>query len=345
MPRGQRAGAFAFAVLFAVLLASSAAPASAQSVEEFYKGKTITITMGTGPGGSFDLYGRTIAEHMPRHIPGNPNMIVEYMPGAGGVVAGNHIFGPGPQDGTKMLLSHAIPLVEKLEPGPGVHFKSAKFNWLGAYDAIVLTMTLWGAVPVKTIEDLKTADITIGSFSKTHLTHQWPVLLKEAIGARYKVISGYKGGNDCNLAMERGEIHGWTPSYANLLGTKPDWVRDKKIKTLVQFSFERTPQLPDVPTLLEITPAKMKDVVEFVTAGTPFSRAIALGPGVPADRVAALRKAFDALMQDKAFLADAEKRKLDISPRNAQQIHAMVDTLSRASPELVARVRKSIGAD
>jgi tripartite-type tricarboxylate transporter receptor subunit TctC len=122
-------------------------------------------------------------------------------------------------------------------------------------------------------------------------------------------------------------------------------VRDKKIRTLVQFSHERTPLLQDVPTLLEITPAPMKDVVEFITNGTPFSRAIALGPGVPADRVAALRKAFDALMQDKAFLADAEKRKLDIGPRNAKQIHAMVDALANASPDLVSRVRKAIGAE
>jgi tripartite-type tricarboxylate transporter receptor subunit TctC len=320
-------------------------PALAESVEDFYKGKTITLTMGTGPGGSFDLYGRTIAEHMQRHIPGKPNIVVEYMPGAGGVVAGNHVYGPGPQDGTKMLLSHAIPLVEMLEPGPGVKFKSAKLQWLGAYDAIVLTMNVWHTVPVKTLDELKTADITIGSFSKTHLTHQWPVLLKEVIGAKYKVISGYKSGNDCNLAMERGEIHGWTPSYANLLGTKPNWVRDKQVRTLVQFSDARIPQLPDVPTLLEITPAKMKDVVEFITAGTPFSRAIAVGPGVPADRVAALRKAFDDLMKDQAFLADAKKRKLDIGPRDGKQVQAMVNTMASASPELIGRIRKAIGAE
>ncbi len=322
-----------------------AVPAAAESVEDFYKGKTITLTMGTGPGGSFDLYGRTIAEHMQRHIPGKPNIIIEYMPGAGGVVAGNHVYGPGPQDGTKMLLSHAIPLVEMLEPGPGVKFKSAKLQWLGAYDAIVLTMNVWHTAKVNSIEELKTADITIGSFSKTHLTHQWPVLLKAAIGAKYKVISGYKSGNDCNLAMERGEIHGWTPSYANLLGTKPNWVRDKQVRTLVQFSDERIPQLPDVPTLLEITPPKMKDVVEFITAGTPFSRAIAVGPGVPADRVAALRKAFDDLMKDEAFLADAQKRKLDIGPRNGKQIQAMVTTMANASPELIGRIRKAIGAE
>jgi tripartite-type tricarboxylate transporter receptor subunit TctC len=301
--------------------------------------------MGTGPGGSFDLYGRTIAEHLSRHIPGNPVVIVEHMPGAGGVIAGNHIYGIAPQDGTKMLLAHAIPLVEKLEPAQGVRFESARFHWLGAYDSIVLVMTTWHTAPAQTIEELKTRDLVIGSFAKTHLTHQWPVLLKAVLGARYKVISGYRSGNDLNLAMERGEIHGWTVSWANLAGTRPDWVRDRKVTTLVQFAFERIRQLPAVPTLLELTPARMKDVVEFITAGTPFSRAIAVGPGVPADRVAALRKAFDALMQDKAFLADAEKRKLDIDPRSASEVHALVNKLAGASPELVTRVKKAIGQD
>jgi tripartite-type tricarboxylate transporter receptor subunit TctC len=319
------------------------APVAAQAVAEFYRGKSISIVMGTGPGGSFDLYGRTIAEHLGRHIPGNPTVIVEHMPGAGGVIAANHIYGIAPQDGTKMLLAHAIPLVEKLEPAQGVRFESAKFHWLGAYDSIVLVMTLWHAAPAQTIEELKTKDLVVGSFAKTHLTYQWPVLLKAVLGARYKVISGYRSGNDLNLAMERGEIHGWTVSWANLAGTKPDWVRDKKVNTLVQFAFERIRQLPTVPTLLELTPAHMKDVVELITAGTPFSRAIAVGPGVPADRVAALRKAFDDLMRDQAFLAEAEKRKLDIDPRNAAEVHALVSKLAGASPELVTRVRRAIG--
>ena len=327
----------------ALAAALTALPASAQSVEEFYKGKTVSILMGTGPGASYDLYGRTIAEHISRHIPGNPTIIVEHMPGAGGVIAANHIYNTAPQDGTKVLLSHAIPLSEKLEPA-GVRFQSAKFQWLGAYDAIVQALTVWHTAPAQTIEELKTKPgVVFGAFSTTHLSYQWASLLKDAIGADYKIITGYRSGNDCNLAMERGEIHGWTASWESITGSRPQWLAEKKVKMLAQFTIERKPYLKDVPTLVELAPQDKKDVAEFVISGTPFARGLALGPGVPADRVAALRKAFDALMQDKAFLAEAEKRKLSIDPYDAGKVHGMVNKIVSASPELVARVKKAIG--
>ena len=328
--------------LAAALFATMAAPVVAESVADFYKGKTIAIVMGTGPGGSYDLYGRTIGEHLSRHIPGNPNIIMEHMPGAGGVIAGNHIYGQAPQDGSKMLLSHAIPLSEKLTP-TGVRFESAKLQWLGAYDAIAQMMMLWHTVPVNSIQDLKTADIVIGSFSKSHLTYQWASLLKDAIGAKYKVVSGYRSGSDCNLATERGEIAGWTASWENLNGTRPQWLAEKKVKLLAQFTLARKPYLKDVPTLLELAPPDKRDVAEFVISGTPFARALAVGPGVPKERVAALRKAFDELMNDNAFLADAEKRKLSIDPSSASEVHALVNKVSSASPELLARVKTAIG--
>ena len=329
-----------FAALAAALLV---VPASAQSVEQFYKGKTVSILMGTGPGASYDLYGRTIAEHIVRHIPGNPTVIVEHMPGAGGVIAANHIYNTAPQDGTKILLSHAIPLSEKLEP-TGVRFESAKFNWLGAYDAIVQALTMWHTAPAQTIEELKTKPgVVLGAFSTTHLSYQWASLLKDAIGANYKIVTGYRTGNDCNLAMERGEIHGWTASWESMTGTRPQWIAEKKIKILVQFTVDRQPYFKDVPTLVELAPPDKKDVAEFVISGTPFARALAVGPGVPPERVAALRKAFDALMQDKAFLADIEKRKLSIDPYDAARVHTLVNKIVSASPELVGRVKKAIG--
>jgi tripartite-type tricarboxylate transporter receptor subunit TctC len=330
-------------VALAVLLAGPAAPATGQSAEQFYKGKTVSILMGTGPGASYDLYGRTIAEHIVRHIPGNPTVIVEHMPGAGGVIAANHIYNTAPQDGTKILLSHAIPLSEKLEP-TGVRFESAKFNWLGAYDAIVQALTMWHTAPAQTIEELKTKPgVVLGAFSTTHLSYQWASLLKDAIGANYKIVTGYRTGNDCNLAMERGEIHGWTASWESMTGTRPQWIVEKKIKTLVQFTVDRQPYFKDVPTLVELAPPDKKDVAEFVISGTPFARALAVGPGVPPERVAVLRKAFDALMQDKAFLADAEKRKLSIDPYDAARVHTLVNKIVSASPELVGRVKKAIG--
>jgi tripartite-type tricarboxylate transporter receptor subunit TctC len=326
----------------AVTAAIAASPAAADSVADFYKGKTISMTMGTGPGGSFDLYGRTIAMHMQRHIPGNPTIVMEHMPGAGGVIAANHIYGTAPQDGTKMLLSHAITLSEKLTP-TGVRFETAKMQWLGAFDAISQMMVVWHTVPVNTVADLKNADIVIGSFSRSHLTYQWASLLKDAIGAKYKIITGIRSGNDNNLAMERGEIHGWTPSWENLNGTRPQWLAEKKVKFLASFTLERPRYLKDVPTLMELAAPEKRDVAEFVISGTPIARSIALGPGVPADRVAALRKAFVETLKDPAFLADAEKRKLSVDPRTHQQVEAMVKKIVTASPDLVTRVKKAIG--
>jgi tripartite-type tricarboxylate transporter receptor subunit TctC len=341
----HRAGlsAIAAAAMAGAALAATAVPAAADPVADFYRGKTVAIVMGTGPGGSFDLYGRTIGPHLSRHIPGNPTIVMEHLPGAGGVIAGNHIYGTAPQDGTKMLLAHAITLAEKLEP-TGVRFESAKFHWLGAYDAIAQMMAIWHTAPAQSIEDLKTKEgVVIGSFARSHLTYHWASLLKDAIGAKYKIITGLRSGNDNNLAMERGEIHGWTASWENLSGTRPHWVPEKKVKLLAQFTLERKPYLKDVPTLIELSPPEKRDVAEFVISGTPISRAIALGPGVPADRVAALRKAFDALMKDPAFLADAEKRKLGIDPTGHQQLHAMINKIVSASPELITRVKKAIG--
>jgi tripartite-type tricarboxylate transporter receptor subunit TctC len=319
-----------------------AAPAAAQSVADFYKGKTIAILMGTQPGGSYDLYGRVIAEHLARHIPGNPTIIMEHMPGAGGVIAGNHLYGPGPQDGTKILLSHSIPLAEKLEP-KNVRFESAKFQWLGTYDAIAHTMAVWHDAKVNNIDELKAKPLVIGAFAKGHLTYQWPAMMKYVLGTNHQIITGYRSGSDLNLAMERGEVNGWAASWENLAGTRPQWLADKKVSVLVSFTIERKKQIPNVPTLLELAPADKKDIVEFIAAGTPFGRAMAVGPGVPADRVAVLRKAFDDTMKDPAFLAEAEKRKLDIDARPASYAHGLADKLATASPDLVARVKQAIG--
>jgi tripartite-type tricarboxylate transporter receptor subunit TctC len=320
----------------------AAAQAPAQTPPaEFYKGKTVTILMGTGPGGSYDLYGRTIAEHIGRHIPGHPNVIVEHMPGAGGVVAGNHIYGPGPQDGSKVLLSHALPLVERLAP-KGVQFQTAKMHWLGAYDAIAQMMVLWHTVPVRTIEELRSKEFVVGSFNRTHLSYQWAMLTKNVLDTNYKVITGYPSGNHLNLAMERGEIAGWTISWENLHAVNSEWLREKKVTIFMQYTVDRLRELPDVPTLAEISPPAKRPMAEFIASGTPFARALAVGPGVPKDRVAALRKAFDDLMQDQEFLAVTKKRKLDINPRNAAATHALLEKITGASPELVGQVTKAI---
>lgn len=331
---------------FAVIAALAVSPAAAQqSVADFYKGKTVALLLGTGPGGSYDLYARIFAEHLSRHIPGNPSIVIEHMPGAGGVNAGNHLFGPGPQDGTKILLSHAIIMSEVLTPKAGVRFQSAKFNWIGTYDAIAHTMAFWHESPVKTVADLKKGNAIVGSFAKAHFTYQWPAMMKDVLGLDFKLITGYPTGSTNNLAMERGEIHGWAASWENLIGTRPQWIKEKKVTLLMQFLLERKHQIPDVPTLLELAPANKKDMVEFMSAATPFGRGVVVGPGVPAERVAALRTAFAATIKDPAFIAMAQKRQVDIDWRDHEHTMSLVKKIVGASPDLIARVKKAIGQD
>jgi len=335
------------ALVFAALaVVTAASPTAAQqSVADFYRGKTIALVLGTGPGGSYDLYARIFAEHLSKHIPGNPSIIVEHMPGAGGVTAGNHLFGPGPQDGTKILLCHAIIMSEMLEPKAGVRFQSAKFNWIGTYDAIAHTFALWHEAKAKSIADLKKPGTVIGSFAKAHFTYQWPAMMKDVLGLDFKLITGYPTGQHNNLAMERGEIDGWAASWENLIGTRPYWIKEKKVNLLVQFLLERKHQIPDVPTLLELAPPEKKDVVEFMSAATPFGRGVVMGPGVSADRVAAIRAAFEATIKDPAFLAMAEKRQVDIDWHGHEHTMSLVQKIVSASPELIARVKRSIGQE
>ena len=222
-----RASVLTAVIAVAALVASPAA--AQQSVADFYKGKTVALLLGTGPGGSYDLYARIFAEHLPRHIPGNPSIVIEHMPGAGGVTAGNHLYGPGPQDGTKVLLSHAIINAEVLNPKAGVRFQSAKFNWIGTYDAIAHTLALWHQSKAKTIADLKKPGTVIGSFAKAHFTYQWPAMMQDVLGLNVKLITGYPTGSTNNLAMERGEIDGWAASWENLIGTRPQWIAEKKV--------------------------------------------------------------------------------------------------------------------
>lgn len=325
------------------IVAAGSLPAAAQDPAAYYGGRTISILMGTSPGGSYDLYGRVIAQHMARHIPGNPTIIIEHMPGAGGAIAGNFIFGPGPQDGSKILLSHALPLIEKLEDPKVIRFQSKKLHWLGAYDQISQVLALWHTNGAASVEDVRSKELVIGAMGTNHLSYQWANILKQALGAKFRVVAGYTTGGALNLAMERGEVAGWTVAWESIASGKSDWIADKKVLVPLVFSLDRMKQLPGVPTLLEIVTGPDREIVEFLLNGTPFARGLAVGPGVPADRVAALRKAFDTMMADTAFIEDAEKRRLAIRYRSAAEVEALADKILSASPELVERVKAASG--
>ena len=234
--------------------AGLAASVTAPLAQEPYmpSGRPLSLVMGTGPGGSYDLYGRLIATHLARFIPGNPTIIVEHMPGAAGAIAGTYIYGPAPQDGSKILLAHPLPLIEKLQ-SEGVRFESRKLQWLGAYDQISQMLAIWHTSPGKSLDELKGAPIVLGSMGRTHLSFQWATLLKSAINAPFRVIPGFPTGGELNLAMERGEIAGWVVAWENISGGNAEWLRAKRVHIPVQFTLERMRELPDTPTLIELS--------------------------------------------------------------------------------------------
>jgi tripartite-type tricarboxylate transporter receptor subunit TctC len=328
----------------AVLGLAAVGAAQAQTPEAFYKGRNISLVMGTGPGGSYDLYGRLIAAHLPRFIPGQPNMIVEHMPGAGGAIAGNYIYNTAPQDGTKILLAHPLPLIEKLQ-NDGVRFQSKKLQWLGAYDQISQMLAIWHTSPGVSIDQLKREPVVLGSMGRSHLSYQWASLLKDALGANFRVISGFPTGGELNMAMERGEIAGWAVAWENISGGNSEWLRSRKVIIPVQFTLTRMAELPGVPTLIELSSGEARDIAEFLASGTPHARALAVGPNVPADRVAALTQAFEAMMKDETFLAEARKRNLSITHREAKEVQALAAKIVDVSPAFIAKVKAAVGGD
>ena len=223
-----------------------------------------------------------------------------------------------------------------------MRFESRKFQWLGAYDQISQVLAIWHTSPGGSIDELKTKDIVLGSMGRAHLSYQWAMLLKDALKAQFRVISGYPTGGELSLAMERGEIAGWTIAWENVAGNS--WLKDKKVHIPVQFTLTRMQELPDVPTLIELAQGESREIAEFLAAGTPHARGLAVGPGVPAARVAALRIAFDAMVKDPAFLEEARKRSLAISPRDWKEVTALTEKIVGASPDFVAKVKKAVGS-
>jgi hypothetical protein len=183
-------------------------PAIGQNAAGLYKGKTITMTMGTRPGGSFQVYGRLFSQYMPKHIPGNPTIVPAFMPGAGGTKAANYLYAAAAKDGNQMLLSHALPLAQMLKP-KGLKFKSEKFQWLGSFSAITQLLTTWHSSPIKSLADAKSKQGVMSAFAKNHLTYQYVSMANNILGTKFKIIVGYRGGARNNQAMEQGETHGW----------------------------------------------------------------------------------------------------------------------------------------
>jgi tripartite-type tricarboxylate transporter receptor subunit TctC len=300
-------------------------PAGADPVGDFYAGKQITVVVGAGAGGGYDLQARLMARHLGKHIPGNPTFIVQNMPGAGSLQAANHIYNSAPADGTALALIQRGMLLVKLINPSGVRFEIDKLNWIGSLNSEVGTVLSWHTADVKTTKDLFEKELIVGGIVGVD-PETTPRLLNALIGTKFKIVSGYNTTAQIALAIERGEVHGiadW--SWSSVKAVRPDWLRDKKVNVLMQVGLHKEPELPNVPFALDFVRNDAdRKVMELNFTQKTAARPIVAPPGVPADRVAALRAAFAALAKDQEFLADSERSKLEIAPVPAEEVDRVV---------------------
>jgi tripartite-type tricarboxylate transporter receptor subunit TctC len=312
-----------------------ATAAHAEDVANFYHGKTIEFAIAGAAAGGYDVAARTIASHLRSHIPGNPTVIVRNMPGAVGLIVTNYLYNVAQKDGSVigMPTSNVMlePRLKLLSPGSNVKFDLAKFAWLGTPLQEPQVTWVWHEAPAANVGDLKLNPISMGATTASADNSILPLLVNELLGTKMKVTTGYQGQNEINLAAERGEVQGNNTGLSNLTVNKADWIRDHKVRILLQFGTERLPQLPDVPTVIELTSNEAdRAALRFYTIKYNMARPILIPPGVPTERVAALQAAFEATMTDPLYLDDAERIGLDTNWLGAKaladQAQAIADT-------------------
>jgi tripartite-type tricarboxylate transporter receptor subunit TctC len=324
--------------LSVILLLLGVMASHAQSVAEFYRGRTVNLLIGVGVGGEYDLQARLVARHIGRHIPGNPAVVPQNMTGAGGIKMANYLFTQAPRDGTSIgMLGNNFPATQAVG-GPGVQFDVNRFRWLGTIAPVVETMAVWHTAGVKTIDDLRRREVIAGASGKGAITFIYPSLMNELLGTRFKIVTGYAGGNEINLAMERGEVAARNNTWSSWKATKASWLAERKIIVLAQAG-PRAADL-DAPSIEELarTPEERR-VIELVVSGTRLGRPLATTPDVPEERLAALRAAFRATMADPAFRAEAASMNFEVAPVAGEDMQRTVAEVMSTPRELTARAK------
>ena len=333
--------------VLAAVLAVAAIPdsAHADSASDFYKDKSIRLIISGESGGTYDSDGRLLAKHLARHIPGNPRVIPENMLGASGRVAANYLYNAAPKDGTVIaVLQQSVALGQALGES-GIQYDAARFNWIGSPVRPDETLVVWHTTGVKSMEDAKKKEVIIGATSPTGMNYLYPKLANELLGTKFKIVTGYPGGTPIILALERGEVEGrGSNPWSDWKARKPDWVKEKKIVPLMQMSLFKHPDLPDVPLMIDLAPNETaRAVFELVTITGELGRPFLTTPDVPADRIRALRDAFDATMKDPEFLAEAAKTQKEIHPIHWEEMDKLVKRVLSAPKEAKDILKAALG--
>jgi len=328
------------APLAAALLVAVSSSAGAQSAEPFFKGKVINFYIGFAPGGTYDYYSRLFARFIGKHIPGNPTVVPQNVPGAGSFQAANFIFAVAPKDGTALGMITQTVAIEDALHSPGVQYRAAEFNWIGRMSAVLELHFTWKTSKAKTMADAMEHEIPIAGTGPGSPSQAYPKLLNALAGTRFKIISGYPGSTQGMMAMERGEVDGALTSWNTLNRTKKDWLDNRQINLLVQYSYQRHPDIADVPTMIEIgkTP-EARQIFAFFISGATIGRSIVAPPGLPPDRLRTLREAFDAMLKDPELLAEIEKTGLEFAPGSGDELTKLIQDTTSTTREVVERTK------
>jgi tripartite-type tricarboxylate transporter receptor subunit TctC len=322
-----------------LLVGSMFAPltAQAQTVAEFYRGKTVNVYIGVGVGGEYDIQARLVARHIGKHIPGKPTVVPQNMTGAGGLRMVNYLYVVAPKDGLSIgMIANAFPAMQAAGIA-GVQFDAAKMQWIGTIAPGVETMAVWHTTGVKTIEDARHREVVAGASARGAITFFYPQMMNELLGTKFKIVTGYTGGNQINLAMERGEVEARNNTWSSWKATKADWLKEKKITVIAQAG-PRAPDL-DAPSVEEAarTPEE-RQLIELLVSGTQLGRPFATNEA-PADRVAALRLAFASTMKDPEFLSEAQALGFDVDPVLGEKMQGIVEKVLSTPKDVAAKAK------
>ncbi len=332
---------------FLVAAALCAATAvHADPVADFYRGKTVTLMIGGGPGGAYDIYARLFARHWPRHMPGNPVVVPKNLSTAGGLAVANMMANGVEKDGlTVAAHSNGISL-DPLLGNPGARFDARKFGWIGSIGKLQNVCVTWRSSPVKTIEQARVSEVVLAGHAPTMNTVIFPRILNSLLGTKFRVVGGYEPGQGHAIAMENGEVDGVCGlAWATIKASHPEWIAERKINVLLQMAFDKLPDLPDVPNAPDLlTSPDDRRMLDLVLTRQEIGRGIAGPPGLPPERLAALRASFDATMKDPEFLADAAKAQMDIEPLSGEAIDRLLASAYATPGDIVKRAAAFVEA-
>jgi tripartite-type tricarboxylate transporter receptor subunit TctC len=325
--------------LFAMAVFATA-PVDAESVADFYRGRSVDFVVGSGAGGGYDIYARLLARRMGEHIPGKPTLIVKNVVGGGGIRASNLLYNVSPRDGSVIATVSRAMITAPVLGIEAAKFDANMFTWFGNLTGEDSVCVAWHTAQVKTWDDLKKTKLIVGTAAPGTSTYTFPALLKNMFGARFDLVTGYPDASQTVLAMERGEVQGICQTYSTIKATHPSWIKDGTVNVLTVVGLRRNAELPDVPAAAEFATTKEQQrIIKLVLGPELIGRTVFAPPALPSDRVAALREAFMATTKDRQFLADAARQNLEIAPTGGQEIQELVADILSAPPDMVTKAK------